>query len=117
VNDKFGHLVGDAVLIDIAKLIQTSVRQTDLAARFGGEEFLVLLPDTIESAIKVAEKIRLTIEAETFPEVGRVTVSIGVSAARRADESQDEVVHRADMALYEAKRAGRNQVSIAAGSF
>ncbi|NCP65608.1 MAG: diguanylate cyclase [Paraglaciecola sp.] len=117
VNDKFGHLVGDAVLIDIAKLIQSSVRQTDLAARFGGEEFLVLLPDTIESAIKVAEKIRLSIEAQTFPEVGRVTVSIGVSGARRADESQDEVVHRADMALYEAKRAGRNQVSIAAGSF
>jgi diguanylate cyclase (GGDEF)-like protein len=117
VNDKFGHLVGDAVLIDIAKLIQATVRQTDLAARFGGEEFLVLLPDTIESAIQVAEKIRLAIENQTFPDVGRVTVSIGVSAARRADDSRDEVVHRADMALYEAKRAGRNQVSIAAGSF
>lgn len=112
VNDQFGHPVGDAVLRQLAQLLQTSVRVTDVAARFGGEEFAVLLPELAGplDAVMAAEKIRAAVETTVFPEVGHVTVSIGVSLASPEDADVRPLIDRADVALYEAKRGGRNAV-------
>jgi len=112
VNDDFGHPAGDAVLRQVAQLLQSSVRVTDVAARFGGEEFAVLLPELAGplEAVVAAEKIRAAVEAATFPEVGKVTISVGVSLASPEDEFVGPLIARADAALYEAKRGGRNAV-------
>lgn len=111
VNDSFGHLVGDRVLQAAADVFRETVRMTDLAGRFGGEEFLVVLPNTGEAeACALAERLRGRFEQMpvTFrPEP--VTGSFGV-AEWRAGESAGDLVGRADKALYEAKRAGRNRV-------
>lgn len=111
VNDTHGHDVGDEVLKEVAKQIAASVRASDLAARFGGEEFLVVLPETRALDAEIAaEKVRRAVEACEMPLVGRVTVSIGVSEWR--DDLPDEglLVRRADQALYAAKGSGRNRV-------
>lgn len=112
INDQFGHPAGDAVLRQLALLLQASVRVTDVAARFGGEEFAVLLPELAGAleAVMAAEKVRAAVEAAIFPEVGRVTVSIGVSLASPDDPDVRPLIDRADAALYEAKRGGRNAV-------
>ena len=111
VNDSFGHLVGDRVLQAAADVLQTTARMTDLAGRFGGEEFLVVLPNTGEAeASALAERLRERFEQMpvTFrPEP--VTGSFGV-AEWRLGESPGDLVGRADQALYEAKRTGRNRV-------
>jgi diguanylate cyclase (GGDEF)-like protein/PAS domain S-box-containing protein len=113
INDTHGHGVGDDVLCHIAGLIKTSLRIGDFVARFGGEEFMALLPDTdLEGARVVAEKIRETVEANPAPTVGRVTISIGATPASAADAAMDVAVRRADAALYEAKRSGRNRVVV-----
>ncbi|HET7403652.1 MAG TPA: diguanylate cyclase [Usitatibacter sp.] len=115
VNDHFGHGAGDEVLRHLAMKLREGLRETDFAARFGGEEFVVLLPQTSEDgAIEVAEKLRAEIAAAPFPGPGRVTVSIGVSCARPDDASESDVVFRADKALYCAKGEGRNAVRRAA---
>lgn len=114
INDRHGHEAGDAVLQQVARILEQSIRDTDLIARYGGEEFLALLPDTeTGAAVEVASKIRLAIAEEPFPTVGQVTVSIGVSAVEARDESENEAVARADKALYNAKKAGRNRVQAA----
>jgi diguanylate cyclase (GGDEF)-like protein len=112
VNDQFGHPAGDAVLRQLAQLLQANVRVTDVAARFGGEEFAVLLPELAGplEAVMAAEKIRTAVEAALFPEVGKVTVSLGVSLASPDDADVRPLIARADAALYEAKRGGRNAV-------
>lgn len=112
VNDAFGHPVGDAVLRQLAQLLLATLRASDVAARFGGEEFAVLLPELAGTldAVMTAEKIRHAVEAATFPEVGRLTVSIGVSLASPEESDMRPLVDRADAALYEAKRGGRNAV-------
>ena len=111
VNDHFGHETGDAVLHQVAALLADSVRITDFVARFGGEEFLVLLPDTDSAgALVSAEKLRDAVAQAAVPLVGQVTLSIGVSGAQPSDASEDDAVRRADRALYRAKAAGRNQV-------
>lgn len=111
VNDTHGHDVGDKVLQGVAGLIQASVRASDFVARFGGEEFLVILPDTdaLEAEV-VAEKIRRAVDTCELPVVGHVTVSAGLSEWR--DDLPDEglLLRRADQALYAAKAAGRNRV-------
>ena len=116
VNDRFGHPVGDAVLRQLASMLQASVRVTDVAARFGGEEFAVLLPELAGplEAVMAAEKIRTAVEQASFPEVGHLTVSIGVSLASPDDADVRPLVDRADAALYEAKRGGRNAVVLKA---
>jgi diguanylate cyclase (GGDEF)-like protein len=88
------------------------VRSTDIAARFGGEEFAVLLPELAGApeAVMAAEKVRTAVEQASFPEVGRITVSIGVSLASPEDADVRPLIDRADAALYEAKRGGRNAV-------
>lgn len=113
VNDTHGHHMGDDVLKQIALLLTQSIRETDFVARFGGEEFIVLLPNTEETATSVAEKIRSNIANHQFPVVKLVTVSLGVAIIEPTDKNQNELIHRADLALYQAKNSGRNQVKIA----
>ena len=109
INDNFGHAKGDEVLVVISKLIEETNRQESIVSRWGGEEFLVLLPETdIESANEAAERMRKTIFTTTLIKgLPPVSISIGV-AAGQADESFEKVVHNADVALYEAKNNGRN---------
>jgi diguanylate cyclase (GGDEF)-like protein len=116
VNDDHGHAAGDAVLRQLAALLQASVRTTDVAARFGGEEFAVLLPELAgpQEAVRVAEKIRGAVQEAVFPAVCRLTVSIGVSLASPQDADVRQWVERTDEALYAAKRGGRNAVVLRA---
>ena len=108
VNDKFGHLYGDEVLILIANLLQSSFRAQDRVFRFGGEEFVVLLrSSTLENAKKIIERFRMNVEQHEFPQVGRVTVSVGFVSIS-AYEAPVIILGRADQALYFAKSHGRN---------
>jgi len=116
INDGYGHDGGDEVLREFARRLRKNVRGIDLACRYGGEEFVVVMPDT-EPAIaeKVAERIRAEIEQTPFL-LGKsgqsinVTVSVGVSSMRRGADSVEDLMKRADLALYEAKTGGRNRV-------
>ena len=108
VNDKFGHLYGDEVLILIANLLQSSFRSQDRIFRFGGEEFVVLLRSiTLENAQKIIDRFRINVETHDFPQVGRVTVSVGFVSIS-AFEAPVIILGRADQALYYAKSHGRN---------
>jgi diguanylate cyclase (GGDEF)-like protein len=111
-NDAFGHDAGDEVLAGVAQAMQAALRQHDRIGRSGGEEFLLVLPDTNEfQALEVAERLRLAVEAlrfSRFPQI-RVTISIGLTQAGRHEQVR-EVISRADSALYRAKDNGRNQV-------
>ena len=109
VNDKFGHLYGDEVLILIANLMTSSFRSQDRVFRFGGEEFVVLLRSTtLDNAQKIIDRFRTNVEAHVFPQVGTVTVSVGFVAISPY-ESPVNILGRADQALYYAKSHGRNQ--------
>lgn len=112
INDAHGHPAGDAVLRQLAQLLLATVRASDVAARFGGEEFAVLLPELTGplDAVMTAEKIRQAVESTRFGAVGKVTVSVGVSLATPEDADARPLIDRADAALYEAKRSGRNSV-------
>ncbi|MGV7211167.1 GGDEF domain-containing protein [Oxalobacteraceae bacterium A2-2] len=108
VNDRFGHLYGDEVLILIANLLTSSFRAQDRVFRFGGEEFVVLLrSSTLADASKTIERFRANVAAHTFPQVGKVTVSVGYVSIRPY-EAPVVVLGRADQALYYAKSHGRN---------
>jgi diguanylate cyclase (GGDEF)-like protein len=114
VNDTHGHLVGDAVLAELARVLQSSLRESDVCARYGGEEFGCILNETgPEGAQVLAERLRQAIESSVYPAGLRITASIGVAATDRPDELPLLVDH-ADQALYEAKHRGRNQVRVAA---
>jgi diguanylate cyclase (GGDEF)-like protein len=109
VNDKFGHLYGDEVLILIANLMQSAFRAQDRVFRFGGEEFVVLLrSSTLENAWKIIERFRTNVEHHAFPQVGRVTVSVGFVSIGAHDSPVVTLGH-ADQALYYAKSHGRNR--------
>jgi diguanylate cyclase len=117
VNDKWGHLLGDQVLRLIGSVLQKNVSDIDTAARFGGEEFVVLLQNTaLRDAVSLAEKIRADISSrkarkrDTGETIGRITCSFGVAALQRG-EPLSAFMERADMALYEAKKLGRNRVA------
>lgn len=110
VNDQYGHDAGDAVLQHVARTVQAAVRSTDWVARLGGEEFVVLMPNTAETAISVAEKVREAVEMSHAPIVEQVTVSIGVSLSASSQVNEDVIVKLADSAMYQAKTGGRNQV-------
>jgi diguanylate cyclase (GGDEF)-like protein len=118
VNDTHGHLVGDRVLVHIAHLIRSNCRKSDVAARYGGEEFAILHPSLDrENAFRVAERIRKEVEANPFlhekDEIG-MTLSAGVVDTRICKDCLrvDDVLSRADVALYRAKDGGRNQVVV-----
>lgn len=110
VNDKFGHLYGDEVLILIANLLTSSFRAQDSVFRFGGEEFVVLLRSTtLDNARNIIERFRVSVESHDFPQMGRVTVSVGFVSISRFEEPVI-FLGRADQALYYAKTHGRNLV-------
>ena len=110
INDRFGHLYGDEVLVLIARLMRDSFRLPDRLYRFGGEEFAILLDRTPEAyALQVFERFRARVEAERFPQVGQVTVSLGCTRISLTD-SPPAAFDRADEALYYVKQHGRNQV-------
>lgn len=116
VNDSYGHQAGDTILQTVAQSVSDSLRTIDCFGRYGGEEFLMVLPQTpLEGARIKAERVREEVSQLTFPSIGedfRVTVSIGV-AEFREDETTDETLYRADQALYQAKNDGRNRVRLA----
>jgi diguanylate cyclase (GGDEF)-like protein len=110
INDGFGHLFGDEVLLLISQLMKRSFRGSDQLFRFGGEEFVVLLDHASEAGAQIVfERLRATIEEYPFPQVGRVTISVGYTEVNRTDISTT-CVERADAALYYAKSHGRNNV-------
>ncbi|WP_027996242.1 GGDEF domain-containing protein [Simplicispira psychrophila] len=109
VNDRFGHLYGDEVLILMANVLRSSFRSHDRIFRFGGEEFVVLLRSTsLATAHKVFNRFRQAVEEYSFPQVGRITVSVGFVSS--ASNTPVEILGQADQALYFAKENGRNQV-------
>jgi diguanylate cyclase (GGDEF)-like protein len=114
INDTFGHPSGDVVLKEVAVLIQTTLREVDTPARWGGEEFIVLSPNTSpENALKAAERILRTIAAFAFTGIGnqRITVSIGIAGVPHPDiDTQDKLIRAADLAMYTSKRKGRNRI-------
>lgn len=114
INDKFGHRTGDYALKKVCDVVMSNLRETDIVGRYGGEEFIVILPDTdICDAEIVAEKLRSKIEGEKILDNRRdVTVSLGVAAYPLHGEWQDELVERVDQALYVAKEQGRNRYAI-----
>lgn len=112
VNDSFGHLAGDSVLMELASLVSDSIRQSDALIRWGGEEFFVLLPETmLDGAALLAEKQRLRICEHDFEKVGKLTCSFGVAQWFSGME-EDTVIGNADSALYCAKNSDKNAVSI-----
>jgi len=110
VNDTFGHTVGDAVLSGIASMMKDHIREVDTLGRWGGEEFLIVCPETtLEGAKKLAEKLRKKIEKQSFKEIGCKTISMGVAQIAK-DEWDEDMIRRADRNLYKAKQSGRNRV-------
>lgn len=113
VNDKFGHLAGDNVLRHVACNTKKNIRETDILGRWGGEEFLIICPNTnIKGAVATAEKVRKFMESYNYPDVGKVTASFGISEFTDDDDDKENIVRRADEALYKAKANGRNRVEI-----
>jgi len=114
VNDQHGHAAGDRVLIEIAALARNAVRAADEVVRWGGEEFLVLMPHTgVEQASEVAERLRENVSAHDFGNVGAIRVSAGVaSVAHGAESTWEAHLRRADQALYQAKESGRDRVVV-----
>lgn len=112
VNDTYGHSIGDTVLCGVAELLQANIRKSDSVARFGGEEFCIILPNTTqEQAIRIAEAIRIKVEKATFDDIP-VTCSFGVTSIKFKARTPSELIEQADLALYEAKSLGRNQVAL-----
>lgn len=110
INDTYGHLIGDEVLLTFANILRSSLREADRAFRYGGEEFIVVVNDVNdEQAERVLERVRRNVEKHDFPQVGRVTVSIGYTLIDRQD-LPPRIIEEADKALYYAKENGRNQV-------
>lgn len=115
INDIYGHSVGDEVIKSMAKTAESTLRKSDIFGRLGGEEFAAVLPNTSQrGALKAAENIRREIEALEFKttkgEIVKFTISVGIAQLRCDDPDLETILHRADLALYEAKRSGRNRV-------
>lgn len=115
LNDEFGHLLGDEVLRQVSNLFGLNLRKSDIVCRYGGEEFVVLMPQTpVDQAGSATDKLRKTVENWTFPGVARpVTISAGVAAFPADGDDRDALVEAADRALYAAKQGGRNRVVVA----
>lgn len=110
VNDRLGHAAGDSVLCAVAAVLRHLLRAEDVVARLGGEEFVVLLPETdAEAAIAIGERLRAGVEMQVRAGEVPITISVGTAGPRDGDTAEDQV-HRADMGVYAAKTAGRNRV-------
>ncbi|MBX7150433.1 diguanylate cyclase [bacterium] len=110
INDTFGHDQGDIVLKEFAKIAQNAFRESDLVARWGGEEFIILLRHTLlQDTIRLAEELRLSFESHQFELVGKVTASFGI-AKYESNDTPDTLRERADKMLYKAKEGGRNRI-------
>jgi two-component system, cell cycle response regulator len=120
VNDSHGHDIGDEVLREFANRVSANIRGIDLACRYGGEEFVVVMPDTdVEFAYTIAERLRKSVETTPIeisraPGVLNVTVSVGIAVSQGDGDNAEKLLYRADQALYRAKREGRNRVVKAA---
>jgi len=111
VNDTKGHVFGDQVLIEVAELIRMNIRNYDFAGRYGGEEFMVIFPNTdATKAQKVSERIRKAVEKHRFADDSKITISGGVQ--QYSGETATDFIHAADLKLYSAKRQGKNQIAI-----
>lgn len=114
INDQYGHAAGDDVLIEITKILNRSLRNSDIASRHGGDEFSLILPETIKArAVEVAERIRKSVEKTEFKHGNKkikVTISMGVSAVKPSYNDKKQLYKKADMCLYKAKESGRNRV-------
>ena len=117
INDEHGHVAGDAVLRGLSELLLCVTRRTDVAGRYGGEEFVVIMPQSrASSAETFAERLRESVEKARFPVAGgdlKVTLSAGVAQYDRTVSSPEDLLSRADRALYDAKEGGRNRVAVA----
>lgn len=110
VNDTFGHDIGDSVLKELSLIVTENIRHTDMVARWGGEEFMVLLPETdLNGGKKLAENIRKAVEESNFTTAGKLTASFGVT---EFSTSIEDLIHTTDTALYKAKNTGRNKVVV-----
>lgn len=113
INDTYGHDIGDIVLKDLSTFISSNIRSTDIIARWGGEEFILILDTTdLYQAQNISDKLRIGIENFKFQIVGKVTISMGISEFKNEVETFNEVFKRADKALYQAKKTGRNKVYV-----
>lgn len=111
INDLFGHDIGDMVLKELVQHLRKNIRATDILSRLGGEEFVILFPDTdLQTSKSLAEKIRQTIDEKHNFSSGHMTVSIGVASIEQLSDSVNDVMKLADQSLYEAKGNGRNRV-------
>ena len=114
VNDNYGHQEGDTVLKGLARLLKTRVRNIDSCGRWGGEEFCIICPGTKASeAYRLADELRQQIANSTLGQLDNITASFGVSSLNHDDDSFKDLVHRADIALYQSKQYGRDQVTLA----
>jgi diguanylate cyclase (GGDEF)-like protein len=115
LNDTYGHLAGDQVLIGFARDLESCLRHSDIVCRWGGEEFIVMLKDTdAETGLKIAEKIRRHVEQQRYAYNGNVlhlTVSIGLTTLQ-ANDTLHTLLSRADHAMYRAKQSGRNRTCV-----
>ncbi|MFL0197565.1 GGDEF domain-containing protein [Clostridium sp. WILCCON 0269] len=111
INDTYGHLVGDKVIVGTVNVIKNSIRQTDVFARWGGEEFVLLFPNTNrQQAIELTERLRVLISHNKFEKVGSVTCSFGLATFKENDNA-DSLINSADELLYTAKKGGKNRVA------
>jgi diguanylate cyclase (GGDEF)-like protein len=112
INDKYGHLAGDDILKSIANIAKKHIRKADYLFRWGGEEFMILAPETGSiQAASSAERIRISLEQYTFREAGKATASFGIAQFTNGDKI-DDLVKKVDSALYKAKSSGRNRIEI-----
>ncbi len=112
INDSYGHDVGDEVLIKLSEILLRNIRKVDILARWGGEEFTILMPKiNVEEAYKMLETLRKTIENTRVINDMRVTISVGVTELKNTD-TFDDLIRRADEVLYKAKNNGRNNVQV-----
>ena len=110
INDNYGHLAGDRVIVEFVSLVNKNIRKSDIFARWGGEEFILLLPNTnIKQAVELAERIRRNIEKHEFYIAGKLTCSIGVAQMSPGDD-ETTLLKKVDNVLYAAKKAGKNKV-------